>query len=164
MELDMRLRQYGLKAEYQGPIIEDIDDLATLADAHANVACSQVWPFNHPHMSAYNYLLRLVPTPASCPTSDVSCNCTLLQGLETEVNKKSLDTVTSPGETLALTLLDQNAWMMHAVVCVSRATIECGLCLQMCWGSRLMMSWEETMLLHSTWMSPPRQSSLRLFQ
>ncbi len=43
VELEDRLRQYGYKAEYSGPVTEDpldlLDPHAGTADAHANVAC-----------------------------------------------------------------------------------------------------------------------------
>lgn len=40
MELDERLRQYGYKAEYSGPTVDDcLDSQPGVADAHANVAC-----------------------------------------------------------------------------------------------------------------------------
>ena len=43
VELEGRLRQYGYKAAYSGPVIEDplglSDSQPGTADAHANVAC-----------------------------------------------------------------------------------------------------------------------------
>lgn len=43
VELEDRLRQYGYKAAYRGPVVEDpqgpLDSQPGTADAHANVAC-----------------------------------------------------------------------------------------------------------------------------
>jgi hypothetical protein len=44
MDLDRRLRQYGLKVKYQGPIVEDLNEIVNAADAHANIACTEVPP------------------------------------------------------------------------------------------------------------------------
>lgn len=49
-ELQTRLRQYGYKGDYQGPILEDINEILNVADAHANVACTEVLLMTHVHL------------------------------------------------------------------------------------------------------------------
>ena len=61
IELESRLRQYGLKAEYQGPIIDDLDELVSVADAHADIACTKVRPAACDHCIALQHLCWTAP-------------------------------------------------------------------------------------------------------